>query len=546
MVRKRLTDPEIAVHVRRFKEQGDERALGAVLEHFEDRLVRKAMTSGGRVDVDVSDLVSAGRIGLFKAIGEWDPDRGIPLGAFAKLHIHSAMMEARSELSGAFRASRKQQGDRAQLINARAALAREQRLGTAPEEPAPRLERRKKEQFKLDPKFTAEHLAALTSRGTDPEARELASKFLGLMLRQYLRDELVEPRGSRNKESVAANAIVHKVVNYELARLARAGAAPRSIAELEQTLQARTDYLVAKATRQGGVRAIALSAPRTSMKDHTADLAARANVSEFQARKILESLGHTVSLEAKLREGSDENRTVGEVLGDESPNALDAIVAAEEEAEAERSREQRAARAAAIEADQWTVLRDAVQHVPAEGRALVVLALGLDGEAPAPPSEVAAALGVAVDRVSVEANRARSQYLRVLRTEPAIVARVQALRAVVEGRASPEQNEQPEKRWSAGSLMPAQPAALASGGELPQADLFSALESTTGEASVGTPSRVAKELRAILDQITRETAVRNGSLAIKATTVTRSPAPVSPATVRPGAPTRQTALDFGR
>jgi RNA polymerase sigma factor for flagellar operon FliA len=61
--------------------------------------------------VEVSELVSVGILGLIDAAGRYRPSLGVPFDAFARRRIHGAMLDALRELDWAPRSVRKMQRD---------------------------------------------------------------------------------------------------------------------------------------------------------------------------------------------------------------------------------------------------------------------------------------------------------------------------------------------------------------------------------------------------------------------------------------------------
>lgn len=79
--------------------------------------------------VEVDDLIQAGLIGLTRAVELWDPTRGVPLGAWARVRIRQAISRAADQARGTTESGRAR--TRA-VREAAAALA--DRLGRAPTE----------------------------------------------------------------------------------------------------------------------------------------------------------------------------------------------------------------------------------------------------------------------------------------------------------------------------------------------------------------------------------------------------------------------------
>jgi len=101
-----------------------------VLEHLgQVRLIARRIH--GRVPsyISLDDLISAGIVGLLKAIDNFDPDLNIQLNTYAEHRIRGAIMDGLREMDWAPRETRK----RSKLIE-KAIHSVEQRLGRAPTE----------------------------------------------------------------------------------------------------------------------------------------------------------------------------------------------------------------------------------------------------------------------------------------------------------------------------------------------------------------------------------------------------------------------------
>lgn len=93
--------------------QGDESAKDELILRNRDlveRLARK-MARNLPQHVDVSDLVSYGILGLLRAIGRYDPDRGVNFETFAAASVRSVILDELRKLDWAPRSLRKKQRD---------------------------------------------------------------------------------------------------------------------------------------------------------------------------------------------------------------------------------------------------------------------------------------------------------------------------------------------------------------------------------------------------------------------------------------------------
>lgn len=77
--------------------------------------------------VELDDLVSAGTLGLYDAIDGFDPDRGVPFAAYARLRVRGAIMDSLRASDWVPRSVRRKHD---QIERARRAVA--QRMGRSP------------------------------------------------------------------------------------------------------------------------------------------------------------------------------------------------------------------------------------------------------------------------------------------------------------------------------------------------------------------------------------------------------------------------------
>jgi RNA polymerase sigma factor for flagellar operon FliA len=93
--------------------QGDEKAKGEIIlrnRELVERLARK-MARNLPQHVDVSDLISYGVLGLMRAVGRYDPSRGVNFETFAAASIRSVILDELRKLDWAPRSLRKKQRD---------------------------------------------------------------------------------------------------------------------------------------------------------------------------------------------------------------------------------------------------------------------------------------------------------------------------------------------------------------------------------------------------------------------------------------------------
>lgn len=116
---------------RRYREQGDRAMRNRLVEsnlglvrHFANRLARRL---GAQVEVE--ELVSAGSMGLIRAVESYDPDRGSRFSTYAAPLIRGAMLDELRRRDSATRSSRRRGR---QLRDAESALV--VRLGRKPYE----------------------------------------------------------------------------------------------------------------------------------------------------------------------------------------------------------------------------------------------------------------------------------------------------------------------------------------------------------------------------------------------------------------------------
>src|SRR5205823_1386650 len=79
----------------RYRQRGDERAREALIDHYSYLVRITAGRVGGGVpaSVDREDLVSAGMIGLIRAVDLFDPARGVKFETYAISLIRGAVLE---------------------------------------------------------------------------------------------------------------------------------------------------------------------------------------------------------------------------------------------------------------------------------------------------------------------------------------------------------------------------------------------------------------------------------------------------------------------
>jgi RNA polymerase sigma factor for flagellar operon FliA len=123
--------------------------------------------------VEVSELISVGVLGLIDAAGRFNPALGVPFGAFARRRIHGAMLDALRDLDWAPRALRKMRRDvDGAIARLRSELGREPESG----EIAAVLNVSEPEYDRMLDELRGADLAAIrqTSNGNRPGALEVA------------------------------------------------------------------------------------------------------------------------------------------------------------------------------------------------------------------------------------------------------------------------------------------------------------------------------------------------------------------------------------
>ena len=124
--------------------QGDESAKDEIIlrnRELVERLARK-MSRNLPQHVDISDLVSYGVLGLIRAVGRYNPERGVNFETFAAASVRSVILDELRKLDWAPRSLRKKQRDlktaqddlREEMGREPAAQEVAERLGWAPEE----------------------------------------------------------------------------------------------------------------------------------------------------------------------------------------------------------------------------------------------------------------------------------------------------------------------------------------------------------------------------------------------------------------------------
>jgi RNA polymerase primary sigma factor len=81
---------------------GDDAARQALVEHCLPLVVRAARRYAGR-DVELADLVQEGVLGVLRAAGRFESDRGVPFAAYASWWLRQSMQQAIAEQSRAVR-----------------------------------------------------------------------------------------------------------------------------------------------------------------------------------------------------------------------------------------------------------------------------------------------------------------------------------------------------------------------------------------------------------------------------------------------------------
>lgn len=120
--------------------------------------------------VEVSELMSIGTLGLIDAAGRYQPSLGVPFDAFARRRIHGAMLDALRELDWAPRSVRRMQRDLDDtLARLRYTLGREPQ----DEEIAEALSLGTPEYAKMLDQLRAAEVAVVRQADTDEEGRSL-------------------------------------------------------------------------------------------------------------------------------------------------------------------------------------------------------------------------------------------------------------------------------------------------------------------------------------------------------------------------------------
>ena len=118
--------------------------------------------------VEVSELVSVGVLGLIDAAGRFRPSLGVPFSAFARRRIHGAMLDSLRGLDWAPRAVRKLRRDvDAAIANQRFALGRE----PEPADIARALDVSESEYEKMLDRLKVAELAAIRQSATTEDGR---------------------------------------------------------------------------------------------------------------------------------------------------------------------------------------------------------------------------------------------------------------------------------------------------------------------------------------------------------------------------------------
>ncbi len=120
--------------------------------------------------VEVSELMSIGTLGLIDAAGRYQPSLGVPFDAFARRRIHGAMLDALRELDWAPRSVRRMQRDLDDTLSRlRYTLGREPQ----DEEIAEALSLGAPEYAKMLDQLRAAEVAVVRQADTDEEGRSL-------------------------------------------------------------------------------------------------------------------------------------------------------------------------------------------------------------------------------------------------------------------------------------------------------------------------------------------------------------------------------------
>ena len=84
-----MSDEEIIAAYRR----GEESAIDFICQKYKPLVLKRAKAmflAGGETD----DLIQEGMLGLFKAIRDFEPERGIPFSSFAQLCVSRQIQKA--------------------------------------------------------------------------------------------------------------------------------------------------------------------------------------------------------------------------------------------------------------------------------------------------------------------------------------------------------------------------------------------------------------------------------------------------------------------
>ena len=381
-----LTNEEIRARIRAYKSTRDEASIRPVLAMYASRILGIARRCAGAVDV--SDLESAGYLALSTALDAYDPESPVPFGAFFAKHHKAALRAEQAQLDGAFAGSRKTAQYRGYARAAAQAVARGRtaevtgRRGTpAGDVPA----------YVLPATVTDNDLRAL--QAVD---REVARAVLPTLLRQidtYLQDATGTEEADRLARQAAAIQIVRTVL---------AAGLPTTRAELEASLRARVDAVIATFCRFQRFQ-------HPDADDYWDEVGRRVRLSPENAKALVLSSQGSVSLDAPI--ASDGTATVAERT--HASVDVDANMA------------------------QLVGLAEAIDLLPPLGQSLLVLSSGLDGQVALTVDEIALATGLAAADVRAMIGQAKqclkqSPVQAVLRGEsPAYRARADAWRAAL-------------------------------------------------------------------------------------------------------------------
>jgi RNA polymerase sigma factor FliA len=142
-----------------------------VMEHVGMvKLMASRLANRLPAQVELSELISVGVIGLIDAAGRFKPSLGVPFGAFARRRVHGAMLDSLRELDWAPRAVRKLRRD---VDGAMAKLRSELRREPESHEIAGALHLSEAEYDKRLEQLRSADLASIRQAGTDLDGQSL-------------------------------------------------------------------------------------------------------------------------------------------------------------------------------------------------------------------------------------------------------------------------------------------------------------------------------------------------------------------------------------